>query len=490
MNKSLKQLFTAVIVLFTVLAASTTYWMAIKADALNNDPRNTRALYHEMSVPRGEILASDGTVLAASKKSNDAFVYQRYYPYGPIYAPVTGFFSVTNGAGYGIESAENTLLSGESNSQWPTRLKNLLTNQEDSGANIETSINTKLQTLAYNLMTSKGYKGAVIALNPKTGQILAMVSTPSYNPNELATHDTTAAVKNYSELANQTNSPLIDNAISTLYPPGSSFKIVTAGAALKTGKYTPDTRLSSPPSWTLPGTETQLPNVEQWRYTPTTMMPMIDCFAYSSNTAFAQLGVALGSEQIHSLATQLGFGSSITIAGNDSTGTPLTSAPSNFPTGQIPAKLALDSIGQGSTTETPLQNVLDAAAVANGGKLMRPTLVDRVRSSDLSVISQTTPSVMSTPFTPQQAAELNQMMQAVVSKGYPFLEIPGIKVAAKTGTAQIGSGPNMKQDAWITGFAPANDPQIAVAVVVQDANNVGGYVAGPIMQAVMKEALQ
>lgn len=486
MNRSLHQLFIAVLTLFAVLAASTTYIMTVRAGSLNEDTRNTRALYHEFSVPRGAILAADGTVLAQSVKSKDAFDYQRQYPSGATYAPITGYFSITNRADRGIESSENSLLNGENDSLWLEKIKAVFKGEDNTGATIETSIDTKLQKLAYKLLGNN--TGAVVAIEPSSGRILAMASTPSYNPNDLATHDTTAAASNFTKLVKKNPSPLLNNATSQLYPPGSTFKIAVAAAALESGKYTTDTQVSSPNTYTLPGTNTQLVNSSNHGWNSSTKISLTDAFAYSSNTAFAQLGIKVGASDISDITTKLGFGTSITIDGSSSTGRPMKASASKFPTGQSDDKLALASIGQGDTVETPLQNAMIAATVANGGKLMRPTLVDRVRSSDLSVISQTSPSQYSQPFSEDTANSLTTMMKAVITKEYPSLQLSSGKLAAKTGTAQTGN--NSTQDGWITGFAPADDPKIAISVVIHNATSYGGDTAGPIMKQLMEEYLK
>jgi peptidoglycan glycosyltransferase len=486
MNRSLHQLFIAVLTLFAVLAASTTYIMTVRATSLNEDTRNTRALYHEYAVPRGAILASDGTVMAQSTATKDAFEYQRKYSAGSIYAPVTGYFSITNRADRGIEASQNSLLNGENDSLWLEKIKAVFKGEDNKGATIETSIDTKLQKLAYKELGSK--TGAVVAIEPSTGRILAMASTPSYDPNTLATHDTKSAAATFTKLVGENPSPLLNNAISQLYPPGSTFKIAVAAAALESGKYTTSTQVSSPNSYTLPGTKTQLVNSASHGWTASTKISLSDAFAYSSNTAFAQIGLKVGADKISEITNKLGFGTSITVDGSDSTGRPMKAVASKFPTGQTDDKLALASIGQGDTVETPLQNAMIAAAVANGGKLMRPTLVDRVRSSDLSVISQTSPSEYSQPFSSDTAKSLTSMMESVITKEYPGLQISSsVKVAAKTGTAQTGT--NTTQDGWITGFAPASNPKIAVAVVVHNATTYGGDTAGPIMKAIMEEYL-
>lgn len=486
MNKSLRQLFTAVIVLFVVLGLSTTILMAFKANTLNADPRNTRALYHEYGTPRGAIQASDGTVIAKSEKVDDAFSYQRSYPQGALYAPVTGYFSITNRADRGIEASRNTLLSGESSSLWLSRVKSVFTGEENRGATIETSINPKLQSLAYKLLGNR--QGAVVAMEPKTGRILVMVSTPSYDPNKLATHNSTEANQAYSALVQDKSNPMLNNTISQLYPPGSTFKLVVAATALESGDYDLDTMIPAGSSYTLPGTVTALTNTSGAAAGSGGKISLEDALAYSSNTAFAQLGVKLGKDKLSEQATKMGYGSSIVVDGTSSTGTPMKSVASKFPDITSNDKLALSSIGQGDVVATPLLNAMIASAVANDGVMMRPSLVDHVRASDLTVVSENSPSKLSQAFSKDTAEKLNTMMQSVITKEDPQLQLDNAKVAAKTGTAQIGAGES--NDSWITGFAPADDPKIAVAVVVHNVNQFGSEAAGPIMKQIMQEALK
>ena len=434
MNKYLRQLFTAVIALFVVLGMSTTIITAIRANSLSSDPRNARALYQEYGAPRGAILASDGTILAQSTPVNDVFSYQRSYTNGPVYAPVTGFFSVTQRGDRGIESSRNKLLSGKADA-------------------------------------------------------LFWASAPSYDPNALATHDTKKATANYSKLAAQANSPMINRATSQLYPPGSTFKTIVAATALESGDYDTDTQIPAGASYTLPGTSTNLTNTTAAANGIDSKITLQDALTYSSNTAFAQLGVKLGQDKIAEQAKKLGYGSSITIDGTSSSGRPMKSVAAKFPDTLSDDKVALASIGQGDVLSTPLQNAMVAAAIANDGKLMRPTLVDRVRASDLSTLSEATPEVMSTAFSSSTASKLNQMMQSVVEHDAPSLQLSGIKVAAKTGTAQIGSS-NQTNDAWVIGFAPADNPKIAVSVVIHNVNQYGVEAAGPIMRSLMEEALK
>ena len=485
MNKSLRQLFNAVIALFVILGISSTLIMVVRANSLNADSRNMRALYHEYAAPRGAILASDGTVMAMSDPIDDSFQYQRKYMNGNVYAPVTGYYSITSPADRGIEASRDRLLSGQSDSLWMDRAKSLFTGTQNKGASIETSINPRMQETAYRMLG--GMSGSVVAIEPSTGRILAMVSTPSYDPGALTGHDSSDASRAYQELARRADNPMLNRATSQLYPPGSTFKVVVAAAALESGQYSPDSEIPAGASYTLPGTAYDMTNATAAGDGVNGKISMQDALAYSSNTAFSQLGVSLGGKTIADQAKKFGYGSTITLDGTNSSGSPMRAVASKFPGEQTPDKIALASIGQGDTLATPLQDAMIAAAVANGGKLMQPTLVDRVRSSDLSVISETTPSVYSQTFSADTSQALTEMMEGVTTKSYPDLQIPGMQVAAKSGTAQIGAG-NTSNDGWMIGFAPADKPKVAVAVVVHGISSYGMEIAGPIMKSVMQEA--
>lgn len=488
MNANLRRIFNIVIALMVILGISSSLMMVVRANSLNADSRNTRALYSEFASDRGSILASDAnTVLASSRKVKDAFQYQRIYPQGAAYSSVTGFFSINQRARYGVEASRNEQLSGMSDSLWIARVQSLIEGKANKGAIVETSIDPKLQSLAYRLM--QGKTGAVVAMEPTTGRILAMVSTPSYDPNILASHDTVAANKAWSQLAGGSNSPLINKATSQLFPPGSTFKLVVAAAALESGKYTMDSQIPAGPSYTLPNTTTKLTNSSIPANGVNGKISLSDALAYSSNTAFAQLAVALGKDAIKEEAEKLGFGSSITIDGNDTLGTPMTSVASVFPDTASDDRLALAGIGQGDTTETPLLNAMIASTIANKGVMLHPTIVDRVRSTDLSVISTRSTTTLSQAFSAQTADGLSKAMQSVITKDAPSLKISGIAVAAKTGTAQVGLS-KTTNDGWITGFAPADNPKIAISVVVTGTTTFGVTTAGPIMKQLMQEYLQ
>ncbi len=279
-----------------------------------------------------------------------------------------------------------------------------------------------------------------------------MASTPSYDPNQLAVHDGDQANQAYTDLVSQPTNPMLNRATSQLFPPGSTFKVIVAAAALESGDYQPDTEIPAGASYTLPGTSTDLTNTTAAGNGTDGKITLQDALAQSSNTAFAQLGVTLGADSIRDMAERLGYDDQILIDGSTATGSPTYAAASSFPEDPTDDRLALASIGQGDTLSTY-------------------------------------PHKMSEAFSADTANKLTQMMEQVIPAENPSLAIDGVSIAAKTGTAQIGES-NEANDAWIIGFAPADDPQIAVSVVVHNVNDYGAHAAGPLMRAMMQEALK
>lgn len=490
MNRTLRHLFYVATAMIVILGLSSSILQVVLAPRLNADTRNARTIYDQYRVPRGSILASDGTVLASSQAVSDAFSYQRTYADGQVFAPITGFYSITIPADRGIEASRDSLLSGTSDSMWWRRVRNVFTGQEYSGETIKTSIDADLQRAAYNALTSRGYEGAVVAIEPSTGRILAMASTPSYDPNLLASHDGDAANASYTSFATAAGNPMQNKATSELYPPGSTFKIVVAAAALESGQYDTDTQIPAG-HYTLPGTTTSLVNSDG-SYPATRTLE--NAFAVSSNTAFAQLGVALGADTVGSMAQALGFGTSLVVDDGTSDDAPMKATASNFPTNVSDAQLALQCIGQGDTTETALQNAMITATVANGGVQRQPTLVDAVVNSDLTVVSSTRVSTLNTPMSEETADKLTQMMVSMVNshRSVYDLNVNGIQAAAKTGTAQINN--NTQVDTWVDVFMPADDPQIAVSVVIHGLSARSGdtyalATAAPVAHDVLEEAM-
>jgi peptidoglycan glycosyltransferase len=313
-----------------------------------------------------------------------------------------------------------------------------------------------------------------------------MYSSPSYDPNQLAGHDTSKVDAAWKKLVNDPSEPLVNRAIAgDTYPPGSTFKLVTAATAVESGDYTPDTTIPAPHTYKLPQSSHQLHNAGDEVCSPTGKMSLQAALAMSCNTAFAGLGVKLGDDAIRSQADKFGFDTGLSI--------PMTVTPSRFPTDPDPAQTALAAIGQGDVTATPLQIAMISAAIANQGEEMQPYLVQTVRDPSLAIVSQASPKTLRRSVSSQSADELTQMMEAVVQSGTgTAAQIPGVSVAGKTGTAE--NQPGKAPHAWFTGFAPTDDPKVAVAVIVENGGTEGseasgGAVAAPIAKAVMQAVL-
>ncbi len=482
MNTPVRRLAIVVAGLFATLLVSTTMIQFVFAADLNARPDNRRTLLSTYARERGEILVGQ-TAVATSTATEDEYKFQRVYKPGELYAHVTGFYSFY-GAGGGLEQAENALLSGSSDKLFYRRVSDLFTGRKAQGANVETTLDAKVQQAAAKALGDQ--KGAAVALDPKTGAILAMVSSPTYDPNTLAGHDITAVGKTYDALNADPDRPLVNRGIGgDLYPPGSVFKVVTAAAALSSGDYTEESVLPGPALLDLPQTDADLPNAFNGSCGPNDEVTMTRALTISCNTAFASLGMEIGAEALQTQAAKFGFGDAINI--------PMRVTPSTVPEQLDQPQLAQAAIGQYDVRTTPLQMAMVAAGVANDGVVMTPYLVQSVIGSDLSVIESAGPSELSDAVTPDVAAQLTRMMRSVVDNGTGRrAQIPGVEVAGKTGTAQHGEG--RRAHAWFISFAPADDPQIAVAVVVEDGGNAeneagGGAVAAPIAKQMMEARL-
>ncbi|MDQ1288176.1 MAG: penicillin-binding protein [Actinomycetota bacterium] len=479
MNAPLRRLSAVVVMLFAALFASSTFIQFLGADSLNKRPTNSRTLYKEYSRQRGPIVVA-GQEIARSVTSKDDYKYQRTYPGGAVYAPVTGFYSVIYGE-TGMESAAGDLLAGTADQLFYRRISDLFTGRQPQGATVELTIDPKLQRAAWDALGNQ--RGAVVALDPKTGNILAMVSKPSYDPAPLASHSEKAAKAARQKLLDDTARPLENRAIAgRLYPPGSTFKLITAAAALDSGRYSVDSVLDGPASLALPQTTVKLPNDDHQSCGPDDKVSLLDALRISCNTAFASLGMQLGEDALRKKAEEFGFGQSLRV--------PLPVTASTFPTGLNPPQTAQSAIGQFDVRVTPLQMAMVSAAIANGGTLMRPNLIARVRSADLEVISTAQPTELSRPLSRSAADQLRTMMLAVVQNGTGTrAQIDGVDVAGKTGTAQ--SAPGSPPHAWFTSFASGRGGDVAVAVVVEDGGKAGdaasgGRVAAPIARRVME----
>ena len=490
MNRPIRRVSVFVGILLLAVVLNLNWVQVIRADSLKDNSANRRTVLDQYKRQRGSIvLQGSGTPIAESVPTKDALMYLRKYLGGPVYAPVTGFNSLYYGNA-AIESAEDSVLSGSDNRLFAQRLTNLLTGRDTRGGNVLLTINRQAQAAAYAAMG--GRKGAVVALDPTTGAILAAVSTPSYDPNSLSSHSPDGIQAAYKKYNDDPNNPLQNRAFDVTYPPGSVFKLVVSAAALKNGR-TPSTRIPAVNALTLPQTNTKLRNFAGEQCADGKTDTLDHALTISCNTAFAQLGMDLGTETIKQQAALFG------IDDNDFN-MPLRVAGSS--TGPIvdQAALAQSSIGQRDVRITPLQAAMISAAIANGGKLMQPYLVAEEQAPNLSVLSHTDPQVQSQVMNSSQAALETQMMIDVVNKGTgTSAQIPGIQVAGKTGTADNGQQrPDgsylLPPHAWFSGFAPADNPRIAVAVVLEnggvDGNETtGGLAAAPVAQAVMKAYL-
>lgn len=478
MNKQLRRVSTLVLLMFLALFASTTIIQYFQKENLQSDGRNARTIYASFQTERGQILV-DGQPIAYSEPVGGRYNYQRVYPAGPIYSTVTGYFSVQPSAG-GLESELGSFLGGNSDAQFLDRLNAILTGRDPQGASVELTIDPVVQQTAWDALGD--YTGAVVAIDPKTGAILALVSKPTYDPNALAVHDADLVQATYEALLADPTDPLIDRGIQgDLNPPGSTFKLVVAAAALESGQYTPDSTFPNPTSIDLPGTTTPITNSADSNCGGGGEATIATALRLSCNIPFAQLAGALGDDVIRAQAEEFGFGDSFEI--------PMPTEPSSYPATESDAETWLTGFGQASVRASPLQMAMVSAAIANGGTLMQPTLVESIVAPDLSVLQSLDPQVYSTPLSAQNASLLSQMMVAGVSNGVASnARINGVEVAGKTGTAENGQGE--AYTLWFTGFAPANDPRVAVAVVLEDRQTgFGNLLAAPIARSVMEAVL-
>lgn len=477
MNRSIRRWAVISAGMVGALAINATYVQAFWAEDLNNSAGNRRTLLDEYAHQRGPILVRDKAV-ASSVETEGAFTYLRTYEQPELYAHATGFYSYVYGRS-GVENAENGVLSGSDDTLFARRVVDLFAGKTTAGGSVRLTLNPAAQQAAWDGLN--GRIGAAVALDPKTGAILAMVSRPSYNPNKLADHDGSVQQKAWNEYANDSRQPMLNRATAQTLPPGSVFKLVTAAAALESGDYDPETIVPGPANYRLPGTVTDLPNWFDGPCGPAGKTTIIHALEQSCNTAFAWLGVQLGQDAMQKQAEKFGF--------NEQTAPALPAAVSAFPEKTDKAQLALSSIGQFDVRATPLQIAMVAAGIANQGSVMQPYLVDETMAPDLKPLTKTRPKQFKQAISAKTAREITRMMVSVVNRGTgSTVAIPGIDVAGKSGTAQ--SDPSRPPYAWFAAFAPADDPKVAVAVVVEDSGDngeiSGSRLAAPVAREVMR----
>jgi penicillin-binding protein A len=494
MNRALFRLSLACLAMFALLLINVNYVQAFESNSLANRPGNARTFDEQFQFQRGSIIA-DGTggptTIAESRpvKGSTASntTYQRYYPGGAAYAPVTGFDSVYGASG--IESAYQKYLAGTASSLTVHNLISLLSGKPKQGASVYLTVSPKAQEAAYHaLQDDGGHQAAAVALDPSTGAILAMASVPTFNPNQMTTLDGAKFVKIDNELLADPSNPLLNRAINETYPPGSSFKIITGSAGFSTGKVKgPLATISAPQPLRLPNGNYLNNDADESCFGGNPQV--IDAFLLSCNTAFANIGMKVGGPTLQSYADKFGWNdSNLTI--------PMKVSESVIPRITDRSLTAMSSIGQLDDQATPLQEAMDAAAIANHGTLMRPYLLKYVQAPDLTQLAATTPSVLSHAVTSQVASEMTSMMIAVTQNpngtAYQTAGPPtvgtSLVIAGKTGTAENTVSGAGLDDAVFTCFAPASNPQIAVGVMVKG-GGFGADAAAPIAVKIIEAYL-
>jgi penicillin-binding protein A len=492
MNAPLRRVAVVVMVMFGLLFANLNWVQFHRADEYRNSPYNARVQIAEYQRERGQILA--GTEPTTGNVETDGrLIYLRTYPEEGRWVHVVGYRPVNLGS-TGIEAFENDFLSGSSDMLFVDRLRDLFTGRRTPGGNVLTTLSRPAQQVAFEELQGSTNKGAVVALDPSTGAVQALVSMPTFDPNPLASHSTAEAQEAYDALEEDPDQPLRNRALAETFHPGSVFKVIGSAAALQHG-YTPDTSIPAGPVYQPPQTSHEIRNAAP-SICPQDEVTLAVALRDSCNTGYAQLGVELGAEVLRDTAAAFGFGDDEFAVGRlNGGGIPVASSQ----TGDLvredgqddPPTVALSSIGQASVRITPMQAAMIAATVANNGSQMRPYLVQELQDADLSPVYRASPEELRRPLSPEVAAPLREMMVGVVTGGTGTnARIPDVVVGGKTGTAETGEGE--PSHGWFIGFAMVDDrPVSAVAVFLQNAGQGGSAeaarIAGQVMRAVIAE---
>jgi peptidoglycan glycosyltransferase len=465
------RLFVVVVVLFGALVFATSWWTVFGADPLRDNPANRRALLEQARIKRGFIKAADGTVLARSVKRSDG-TFTRRYPQGELLSHAVGYSFIRFGQA-GLERSRNSALTGARDDI--TSIVDELQGKRQEGDNVFTTLDTRAQRVAIDALG--GQKGAVVALDPSSGAVKVMASVPQYDPNRIPDI--------FSRLNQDPDAPLLNRTTQGQYPPGSTFKVVTATAALDSGKFTPDSVLNGDSPKTISGASLSNDGGQSFGD-----ISLTTALTNSVNTVWAQVGQSVGQRTMAKYMERFGF---------------YARPPLDYPAGQryvsgvftskglTPASsnqvdIGRVAIGQGGLLATPLQMAMVAAAVANGGTLVKPHLTDRIVDPDGRVSEDIGTSKYHRVMSGDTASKLTQMMANVVKEGTgTAAALSGIEVAGKTGTAEVENGAT--NQVWFIGFAPRQDPKVAVAVTVERSDGFGGTVAAPIAKQVMETLL-
>lgn len=484
MNKPLRRVAIFCGLLVFALLIRDNWIQFVHADALKNNVHNRRVLIERYAHPRGDIIVGGKAITGSAKTHGSDFKYKRTYTDGKLYAPITGYASQTYGTTQ-LESIDDSVLTGDDDRLFFNRTIDMLTGKPKQGGDVVTTINPKAQKAAYDGLGGK--TGAVAAIDPQTGAILALASTPSYDPSTFA-GGSKSDTKAWDSLQKDKDpkEPMLNRALRQTYPPGSTFKLVTASAALENGLYTSvNEHTRSPLPYTLPQSTTRLNNEGDLPCKNATMKKALEV---SCNTVFAKMSDDLRNDKMRDEAEKYGFNKEIF--------NPVRTVASVYPKDNRPQN-ALDGIGQGSNRVTPLQMAMVAGAIANDGTEMQPYMVKELRAPNLNVIQQTDSKVFSHPLSADNAEKIQEMMEDVVQNGTGTMaQIPGVTVGGKTGTAQHGVNNKDNPYAWFVSYAKTDKGSpVAVAVVVEDSTGTlrndiaGGTLAAPIAVKVMKAVL-
>lgn len=476
MNGPLRKVSIFVALMMAALLLNMTWIAVVASDDLNAHSRNRRVRDAEFAQNRGAILVGNQPIAITERSDSTAFPWVRQYPEPERWSSVTGWYSYEYGRS-NLEQQFNEEMSGTGSVQAFQRIVDILSGRTPQGANISTTLDARAQAAAVRALGDQ--QGAAVAMNYETGEILALVSTPTYDPNLLSSLDLNQARSSWDSLLNAPDEPLKNRAVREVYPPGSTFKLVTAAAALENG-WTKDSVLDAPQSLPLPNSNSTMGNSTNCGGTEVSLEQALKT---SCNTAFGSLGLELGGDVLRETAHAFGFDSDL--------GIDMPSAASRFPDELDEAQTALSSIGQFDVAASPLQMLMVTAAIANNGTMMRPYLVKEVTSRDLRVLESLSPTELTKPISESSAVQLQEMMVATVEDGTGTpAQVDGMTIGGKTGTAE--SSPDRPNYAWFVGYA--EEPTVAVVAFVQSTDVQpddisGGRVAAPIFTAIM-EALR
>lgn len=483
MNKPLRRIAIFCGLLVLALLVRTNWLQYVEAEELNTHSKNRRVLIERYAGERGNIIV-DGKPITGSVETNDTdFKYKRTYVDGPMWAPVTGYASQAFDANQ-IEKLEDSILTGNSDQLFFDRTMAMFTGDKKKGGNVVTTLNGAAQKAAFERLGSK--KGAVAAIDPQTGKILALASTPSYDPSTFAGYSGKDE-KAWLALERDKDKPKLNRALREVYPPGSTFKVLTAAAALEHGAVDDiNAPTDTPEPYILPNTRTPMVNHAGGCKNAS----LNQALKVSCNSVFANLGDKVGRDKMVETAQEFGFN-------NPEIDTPVRAAASVYDKTMDRPGNALSSIGQFNTATTPLQMAMVTAAIANDGKLMKPYMIDQLEAPNLDIIQKNEPQEMSRPLSQKNAQLLQEMMENVVEEGTGTnAKIDGVQVGGKTGTAQHGENNSKNPYAWFISYAKSPDggSPVAVAVVVEDSEAKrddisGGGLAAPIAKAVMQAVL-